>query len=42
VRQQLAFIWLERVDDAVASALEPAKASRTEDSPAEREAVSPS
>jgi ATP-dependent Lon protease len=25
VRQQLAFIWLERVDDAVSSALEPAK-----------------
>ncbi len=42
VRQQLAFVWLERVDDAVASALDPAKASRTEESPAEREAVSPS
>ena len=25
VRQQLTFVWLERVDDAVASALEPAK-----------------
>ena len=27
VRQQLKFVWLERVDDAVASALEPAKQS---------------
>ena len=27
VRQQLKFVWLERVDDAVASALEPAKSS---------------
>ena len=29
VRQQLTFTWLERVDDAVASALEPAKPSST-------------
>ena len=28
VRQQLTFIWLERVDDAVDSALEPAKPRR--------------
>ena len=40
VRQQLKFVWLERVDDAVASALEPAKAQGEQ--PAESEAVSPS
>ncbi len=28
VRQQLTFVWLERVDEAVSSALEPAKASK--------------
>jgi ATP-dependent Lon protease len=38
VRQQLTFTWLERVDDAVASALESAKTKEA----AEREAVSPS
>ncbi len=38
VRQQLTFTWLERVDDAVASALEPAKAKEA----AGREAVAPS
>jgi ATP-dependent Lon protease len=38
VRQQLTFTWLERVDDAVASALEPAKAKE----PASHEAVGPS
>jgi ATP-dependent Lon protease len=42
VRQQLTFIWLERVDDAVSSALEPAKLSTAaEGTPADREAVSP-
>jgi ATP-dependent Lon protease len=40
VRQQLKFVWLERVDDAVASALEPAKPDRAH-SGADREAVSP-
>ncbi len=41
VRQQLTFTWLERVDDAVASALEPAKPSSTANEfPADREAVS--
>jgi ATP-dependent Lon protease len=38
VRQQLAFVWLERVDDAVASALEPVKAKEA----ADREAVASS
>jgi ATP-dependent Lon protease len=38
VRQQLTFTWLERVDDAVSAALEPAKA----ESPADHEAVAPS
>jgi ATP-dependent Lon protease len=38
VREQLTFVWLERVDDAVASALEPAKAAEA----AEGEAVAPS
>jgi ATP-dependent Lon protease len=38
VREQLTFVWLERVDDAVASALEPAKATEA----AEGEAVAPS
>jgi ATP-dependent Lon protease len=43
VRQQLTFTWLERVDDAVASALEPVKSTRAVDeSSADREAVSPS
>jgi ATP-dependent Lon protease len=42
VRQQLTFTWLERVDEAVSAALEPAKANRTDESPAAREAVSPS
>ena len=43
VRQQLKFVWLERVDDAVASALEPAKhAKAVGESPADSEAVSPS
>ena len=40
VRQQLKFVWLERVDDAVASALEPAKPDGAH-SGADREAVSP-
>jgi ATP-dependent Lon protease len=31
VRQQLTFTWIERVDDAVASALEPAKAKEAAD-----------
>jgi ATP-dependent Lon protease len=39
VRQQLTFTWLERVDDAVFSALEPAKVA--EESSADRETVSP-
>jgi ATP-dependent Lon protease len=38
VRQQLTFTWLERVDDAVDSALEPAKAKEA----AAHEAVAPS
>jgi ATP-dependent Lon protease len=39
VREQMKFVWLERVDDAVASALESAEAA---DAPsADREAVSP-
>jgi ATP-dependent Lon protease len=38
VRQQLTFTWLEWVDDAVASALEPAKVKEA----ADREAVAPS
>jgi ATP-dependent Lon protease len=43
VRQQLTFIWLERVDDAVDSALEPVKPTKAADeSSADREAVSPS
>jgi ATP-dependent Lon protease len=42
VRQQLTFTWLERVDDAVSTALEPAKANLTDESPAAREALSPS
>jgi ATP-dependent Lon protease len=37
VREQLTFVWLERVDDAVASALEPAEAKEA----AGREAVAP-
>jgi ATP-dependent Lon protease len=42
VRQQLQFIWLERVDDAVSAALEPAKPTKTADeSHADREALSP-
>ncbi|HSU99289.1 MAG TPA: S16 family serine protease, partial [Roseiarcus sp.] len=43
VRQQLAFIWLERVDDAVSSALEAAKPTKVAGPPpAENEALSPS
>ena len=38
VRQQLTFTWLERVDEAVSAALEPAKA----EAPADHEAVAPS
>jgi ATP-dependent Lon protease len=38
VRQQLTFTWLERVDDAVSAALEPAKAKES----ADREAVASS
>jgi ATP-dependent Lon protease len=34
VRQQLAFVWLERVDDAVSAALEPATAKDAADSEA--------
>ena len=42
VRQQLTFTWLERVDDAVASALEPVKPTKAADeSSADREAVTP-
>ena len=41
VRQQLAFVWLEQVDDAVASALEPPKSKAAEESGADREAASP-
>jgi ATP-dependent Lon protease len=42
VRQQLAFVWLERVDDAVTAALEPAKPAKTpEQLPAGSEAMSP-
>jgi ATP-dependent Lon protease len=42
VRQQLTFIWLERVDDAVDSALEPVKPTKAADeSSADRETVSP-
>src|SRR5271168_1816992 len=42
VRQQLKFTWLERVDDAVSSALEPAKPNKAVDGTlADREAVSP-
>jgi ATP-dependent Lon protease len=42
VRQQLTFTWLERVDDAVSSALEPAKPNRAADElAADPEAVSP-
>ncbi len=40
VRQQLKFVWLERVDDAVSAALEPGAAQG--DAPTESEAVSPS
>jgi ATP-dependent Lon protease len=40
VRQQLTFTWLERVDDAVSSALEPIKVQ--DESPADHEAVSSS
>ena len=39
VRQQLAFVWLERVDDAVSSALEPAEGRGG--SSADRETASP-
>jgi ATP-dependent Lon protease len=44
VRQQLTFVWLERVDEAVSAALEaagPAKA-RAADPPAARDAMSAS
>ena len=41
VREDMAFVWLERVDDAVASALDSAKPDRTGESPADRE-VAPS
>jgi len=41
VRQQLAFVWLEQVDDAVASALEPPKSKAADESGADREAASP-
>jgi ATP-dependent Lon protease len=39
VREDMAFVWLERVDDAVASALDSAKPDRTGESPADREAA---
>ncbi|MBV9908979.1 MAG: endopeptidase La, partial [Hyphomicrobiales bacterium] len=42
VRQQLAFVWLERVDDAVAAALEPGPSKAADESAAERETVAPS
>jgi ATP-dependent Lon protease len=41
VREQLAFVWLEQVDDAVASALEPGKPKAPDESHADREAMSP-
>ena len=41
VREQLAFVWLERVDDAVAAALEPAKAGAVEAAPPEPPARAP-
>ncbi len=41
VRQQLTFTWLERVDDAVSAALEPAKANSAH-AGADHEAVAPS
>ena len=40
VREQLEFVWLERVDDAVASALEPATSKAADESHTDREAVS--
>ena len=44
VRQQLTFVWLERVDDAVSAALEAAKPTTraVAELPADREAMSPS
>ena len=43
VREQLTFVWLERVDDAVSSALEAAKPAKVAGPPsAENEALSPS
>jgi ATP-dependent Lon protease len=42
VRQQLTFIWLERVDDAVAAALEPGKPTPAAAPAAGRDAVSAS
>jgi ATP-dependent Lon protease len=41
VREQLAFVWLERVDDAVSAALEPAKPKAMDEAHADREAASP-
>ena len=41
VRQQLTFTWLERVDDAVSAALEPAKPKAVAESAANPEVVSP-
>jgi ATP-dependent Lon protease len=42
VREQLSFVWLERVDDAVASALEAAKPTRAAaESAADRAVASP-
>ena len=43
VRRQLTFVWLERVDDAVASALEPGKPKAPAAAPAAgRDAMSAS
>ena len=41
VREQLTFTWLERVDDADSTALEPAKPKAAAESAANREVVSP-
>jgi len=41
VREQMTFVWLERVDDAVAAALEPGKPKAPGESHADREAMSP-
>jgi ATP-dependent Lon protease len=42
VRQQMTFVWLERVDDAVSAALEPARPKGADRPSADRDAVSAS